>query len=103
MTPDSEVSQDVAVTGLVNIYHAITSETCERYVALGMATSAVSALMSERDALRQRVEFLKGRFEHWFKLAMAARYDNVQQAKVICELRATNCIAGRWPYYSAAH
>lgn len=39
-------------TGLVNIYHVITNEHCKHGVALGMATSAVSSMLSEITALR---------------------------------------------------
>ena len=68
MTPEK-----AAFTGLANIYHVITGEECGHDVALGMATSAVSGLMSERDALKQRVVFLNGRLEYWFKEATKAR------------------------------
>jgi hypothetical protein len=46
-------------TGLANLYHVITGRTCDKHVALGMATSAVSSLQfqleqvtKERDTLR---------------------------------------------------
>jgi hypothetical protein len=38
--------EKVALDGLCNLYHYITGKTCERYVSLGMATSAVSALLT---------------------------------------------------------
>lgn len=47
--------EKVAIGGLVNIYHAITGTDCPRYLALGMATSAVAALQRERDALVLRL------------------------------------------------
>lgn len=42
-------------TGLNNIYHVITDKECDGAVALGMATSAVSALLRENTSLRQQL------------------------------------------------
>ena len=59
--------EGVALDGLANLYHAITGKTCERYIALGMATSAVSSLISERDALRDDAERLARMELRWKK------------------------------------
>lgn len=47
---EARVKED-ALGGLSNIYHAITGNSCEKYVALGMATAAVSSLRVDRDEL----------------------------------------------------
>jgi hypothetical protein len=46
----------VAVRGLQNLYHAITNKDCEPYVALGMATSAVSTMKRSHAALVAALE-----------------------------------------------
>lgn len=51
--------KESALDGLCNLYHAITGQHCERYVSLGMATSAVSTLINERDGLRAENERLR--------------------------------------------
>ena len=59
MSTEQEIESRIdGVGGLVNIYRAITGKTCARHVALGMATSEVSALMSECAKLRERNEKL---------------------------------------------
>lgn len=47
------------IGGLVNIHHAITGKQCPRYVALGMATAAVSDLIFKSKLLELENERLK--------------------------------------------
>lgn len=44
------------IGSLVNIHRAIRGEDCPRHLALGMATSAVSALKAENQRLRAAIE-----------------------------------------------
>lgn len=67
----AERLRPTALQGLANLYHAITGEDCEEYVALGMATSAVSSLIYERDQLRNTV----GRLESLHMRATQERND----------------------------
>lgn len=61
--------EKVALDGLANLYRAITGKECERQYALGMATSAVSVLLHERDSLRAQLAANQGDIE---KLAKEA-------------------------------
>lgn len=47
--------EKVALDGLANLYHAITGKECEKYVALGMATSAVSTLKHSHAQLKEEL------------------------------------------------
>jgi hypothetical protein len=48
-----------AITGLVNIYHALTGQDCPRHLSLGMATSAVSSLKHRAEANEKKIARLK--------------------------------------------
>lgn len=49
--------EKVALDGLCNIYRAITGKDCERYVSLGVATSAVSKLKHSHAALYEALKY----------------------------------------------
>lgn len=69
--------EKVALDGLVNIHRAITGKTCERYVSLGMATSAVSALKARCTELEAA---LRGQAVNLLKMRDALVVGDAQEA-----------------------
>lgn len=77
-------------TGLINLYHVITSEQCDRVAALGMATSAVSQLLSklaqvkqERDDADNRAKETQANVEHLTSIIFANRHAHYMRSRAI--------------------
>lgn len=74
-----------ALQALANLYHAITGKDCERYNAIGMATSAVSSLMADNASIRSANRALLAVVDELRTAVMSTRDEALEEAAQMAE------------------